>query len=309
MDLLQIRYVLAIADYESMNAAAEKLFVSQSALSMSYKRLEQELGISLFRKQGRRLELTSAGELFCEKARTVMAAMQDLRCSMQEVAADQARQIYVCTEAVDYTNEAIRLYRRSHPDLFLQQVRGSTEEIRSMLSSGTVDFAITLSPDFGPGMDAVLLLEEPMLALVSPRDPLAERTAISLKELEHRQIITLREGLAVNRMFQDFFQQAGVQPGHSIEVNDPESIVIQVSKDFGFSFIPESVANLNGMEQLQVASGTRTIPLEETLCRRQVYLITADGRKIRPAVADFLAFLSWFGAYTAENHCYPAKPV
>ena len=72
MELLHLKYVVAIAESESMTKAADQLHVSQSALSLSYRRLEEELGVKLFRREGRTLQLTEPGRHFCAKATEIL---------------------------------------------------------------------------------------------------------------------------------------------------------------------------------------------------------------------------------------------
>lgn len=305
MDFQQLQYVVAIAECESMTAAAEKMFVSQSALSLSYKKLEHELGVSLFRKHGRSLELTAAGETFYQKAKIVLTAMSNLQTAMQAISEEQKQNILVCTEAVDFTNEAIKLYSRSCPAVFFQQVRGSTEEIRSMLSSGAADFAVALSPNFGAGTEAQLLLDEPMYSLINLKGNLSESETISLSQLNGKQIVTLRKGLAVNNLFDSFFEKAGITHGRVIEVNDPETIIMEVSNGFGVSFIPESTANHNIFTKPPFTAGTKAIPVEEDFCHRQIYLIVVKGRKMKKGTQDFIEFLTKLGTYIKLNKCFP----
>ena len=306
MDLQQIQYVVEIAESESMTVAASKLFISQSALSLSYKKLEKELGVQLFCKQGRTLELTDAGRVFYQKAKAVLAAVNELHLAMDDIVAEQKKTVLICTEAVDYTNEAVKIYGRRKPEVFFQQVRGSTEEIAAMLASGAADFAITLSPSFGTHTEAELLLEEPMQALVPADRPYAHQENISLAEMSGERIITLRKGLAINQLFCSYFRQAGLPFGRTLEVNDPETIVIQVSNGFGVSFIPKSTANMNTKRGEPTTAGTVSIPLTDDICMRSIYLVTVKGRKLSKSTQSFIDFLRQFGRYTAENQCMPS---
>lgn len=306
MDLLQIQYIVAMVESGSVTEAAEKMFVSQSALSLSYKKLERELGVSIFQKQGRRLVLTSAGEVFYDKAKEVLSSVAELRQSMRKIASEREKKVLVCSEAVDYTNEAIRLYARIYPDVFYQIIRANTEDIRAMLQSQTVDFAVTLSPDFGPENEAVLLLDEPMLLAVSAESQYANRDTISLHEIENECVITLQGGLAINRLFESYFEFERMQYKKKMEVNDPETIVLQVGKGLGLGFIPQSVANLNSITEVDLYTKTRAIPIAEPICRRQIYLVTARNRHIKKPVQGFMDFLILFGEYIAQNKSYPS---
>ena len=309
MDIQQIRYVLAIAENESMTAAAEKMFVSQSALSLSYKKLEKELGVSLFYKEGRTLSLTRAGEVFCSRAHDVVTAMDKLCESMQEAAEEQNQRIMVCTEAVDFTNEAIKLFIQRYPGVFLQQVRGSTEEIRALLMSRAADFAVTISPDFGQERKSEFLLEEPMMLQVSSSGNYADRTELSLEEVQDEQIVTLREGFAMQKLFFSFFEDAGLSHGRSIEVNDPETINMQVSNGFGISFIPESTANIISTSFPHMKVETTAIPITKPYCRRSLYLTTVQGRNIRQETRIFIDFLRYIGQYVQNHKSFPTYEI
>lgn len=306
MDLLQVQYVVAMVENESMTAAANKMFVSQSAVSMAYKKLEEELGIRLFEKRGRKLILTDAGKVFYEKAKVVLNAMDDLKYSMRDILTEQEQAILVCTEAVDFTNEAIKIFSRVFPDIFYQQVRGSTEEIKSMLKSRAANFAITLSPDFGPGTESHLLLEEPMYLLTKSDSPYAGKTEVSISELAKERIITLRDGLAINQLFHSFFAKAGIYEKGTLEVSDPETIVIQVENGFGVSFIPESIAYVNILRKNPAVNGVTAIPITEEWCKRQVYLVTAKGHSLKKRTQQFIDYLIRFGTYTQDNRCMPS---
>lgn len=91
MDYLQMLYFITIANSDSMTKAAEKLCLSQSTLSLSYRKLEAELGVTLFRKEGRRLVLTPAGEVFCAEAKNILDQVDDLKNRMIQMGAEQKR--------------------------------------------------------------------------------------------------------------------------------------------------------------------------------------------------------------------------
>ena len=93
MDLLQLKYVVAIAESDSVTQAAERLHVSQSALSLSYKRLQEELGVQLFRRQGRRLVLTDAGTFFYRNASMILGQLDKLAYDMSTIRGSAASSI------------------------------------------------------------------------------------------------------------------------------------------------------------------------------------------------------------------------
>ena len=309
LDLQQIHYILTIAESESMTAAAEKLFVSQSALSMSYKKLERELGVSLFYRSGRNLALTHAGEVFCSKARVVLADFEDLQGVMREIAAEEAQRISICTEAVDFTNEVIKLYIKSAPGVYINQIRGSRDEIRSLLLAKKADFAITLSSEFGPELQSELLLEEPMAAQVCKNGKYAGRTEISLSELADERIVTLREGFGLRRLFDSFFEAANISSVRVEEVNDPETIGMQVGLGFGVSFVPERVIDMSALEYPGIMDNIQNLPISDASCIRRIWLVTDPKRKINSNSTRFIRLLQYLGKYVHDHKSYPSDEM
>ena len=112
MDLLQMRYVTAIAGLGSMTKAAETLHVSQSALSLSCKRLEEELGVKLFVRDGRYLKLTEAGSVFVKKAAAILDESDMLLDTMKRLRAYSRNAVCFGSEVIDFSNELIALYRQ-----------------------------------------------------------------------------------------------------------------------------------------------------------------------------------------------------
>ena len=128
MDLLQMRYVTAIADMRSMTKAAQILHVSQSALSLSCKRLETELGVQLFNRTGKTLRLTEAGELFCAQAVEILRLTSNLEAQLRRMSQDRNPPVYFGTEVIDFSNELITLFRQTDGNMDVQAENAEKEK-------------------------------------------------------------------------------------------------------------------------------------------------------------------------------------
>lgn len=305
MDLRQMGYILMMAESGNMTKAAEQLHVSQSTLSLSYRNLEQELGVTLFKKRGRYLELTTAGQVFCEKAAVVMEKNADLRSAMEQFHQDESMSISFCTEAVDFSEEAVLLFQSFFPEIQISQIRNESGLVPKYLHDNSAQFAITLTAPNSKQYTTQLLLEEPMYALISRRSPLAGRDRLSLSMLQNMPLITQSSRFAINTLIHSFYVKSGLNPGRIIEVGDPETIGLQVGKGSGISFIPESVSRFSSNAALLELNGCTALPLEEPYCQRKVFLLSPKQEKLSRLCSAFQDFLIDFGVFAQAYHCFP----
>ena len=305
MDYLQMLYAVTIAESASMTKAAEKLSLSQSTLSLSYRRLEEELGVTLFRKEGRRLVLTPEGKLFCEEAKKILNRVDGLKRRMEELRDEKRRTIVLCTEAVDFSNEAIKLFSAAYPDITIRQAQGTLSEIMVMLHSRRAELAITLSDRTDDAVTSSLLMDEPMCVMLPPSASSEGTTAVSMTELDGLPLVTQTEGYGISGLVRSFYERAGIRPGKVREVRDQENITIQTINDYGVGFLPESVANSTVPRAMFRSVGSCPRPVTEDYCRRQVYLTTTNTIQNSRPVDGLLNFFRSFGRFASENKRYP----
>ncbi|HEX5826522.1 MAG TPA: LysR substrate-binding domain-containing protein, partial [Candidatus Limnocylindrales bacterium] len=188
LELRELRYFLAVAEERNFTRAAERLHLAQQALSASVKRLEDRLGVALFARTTRRVELTSAGEILVQEARAVMGAAAHAleRVSLAAEGRTGRLTIGFSTAAggVGIVRDIIRTFAVGAPDVEIRTV----EHDFSDPSAGLADTRVGVAFIFGPlpveGLSSVTLLEEPRLLAVAPEHPLAGREAVSVADLQ-----------------------------------------------------------------------------------------------------------------------------
>lgn len=293
MDFLQMKYMVAISESESMTKAAQELHVSQSALSLSYKRLEAELGVKLFLRDGRTLQLTPAGKKFRDKARVILGMVEELELEMT-----QKKMLSIYSEVGDFTNEASMLFLNFYPEAEIHEIRENAEITIKAVLDGECTFAVTCHDHSSDSLISELILDEPMYAFVNENSPLARRSTLTMEDFKDKPLIIQREDYSIARVMLSFFSLAGVLPGRRFFVNDPESMSLTVYNGAGQTFIPESIVNLWRRAPVVMAPGTKMIPMEEDYCRRQAYLTYQRGGT-RPELAQrYMDFLRKFGYLT-----------
>lgn len=305
MDLRQMQYVLAIEKNGSMTSAAEHINVSQSAMSLSLKKLEEELGVALFQKDGRGITLTEAGKTFCKLADDILLRSDNLRATMEEYRADRQSSVFIASDAFDFSGEAVTLYNSFFPEVhFVQQV-WQASQVPHLLRSGHADIALTLSDMTNDEFHSRLVLEEPVYAVIRQDSAFGRRSRCSMKELAEYPLVTALDIFALRTLHNSFYQLLDLKPAGVIEVGDTQSMLFHVARGRGVSFIPESIFHFMMTVLRNFEPELTAIPITDPVCRRSVYVTTRKGKKKLPVLARFIDFLSEYGRFTEEESCFP----
>jgi DNA-binding transcriptional LysR family regulator len=190
MDLYQVRYFLTIAETGNFSRAAERLYLSQPSLSTGIKKLEQELGVALFERGGRRTVLTQAGRSFLEKAIIIMdqyqAALHELKgFDEQPILRLGALTTLRVTEVADL----VSTFQQRRPNVTIELRDGTQEKLRDWLEQGEVDVALTVLGDREELQASAVLFRQPLLLAVPQTHPFAQRTSVRLAELDGQPFI------------------------------------------------------------------------------------------------------------------------
>jgi len=215
MELRHLRYFVAIAEERSFTRAAERLWVAQPGLSTQIRRLEAELGIQLFERHTRGVDLTVAGELFLDRARTALAAAESARCTGHDLEAGLAGSIRlgVATgtpwpEAPDF------LYRfgTERPAVELTVVESHGGTVMRDLRDGRLDAVIAPAEFASADLHRERLGREPWLVLAARRHRLAGRGSVTPGDLAGERIVVTgdRDGRGYDGLVTDALEAIGV---------------------------------------------------------------------------------------------------
>ena len=192
MELRQLQTFRAVADHESFTRAARKLHLAQSSVSAQIKALEEELGVRLFDRIGRRVLITDAGTTLYAYARRMEEMSREVRNEIS--AGTQSRGSLTVrvpeTLARVYMPRVIQAFHQHHPRVGLEFINCSDTRLREELNSGRIDLAFLLTDAIHLKEVNIKMLGSEKLILVSgPAHPLAERKNISLKHLDGHTLV------------------------------------------------------------------------------------------------------------------------
>jgi len=270
MEFRHLRYFLAVADALHFTKAAEGLPVSQPALSAQIKQLEQEVGVPLFDRVGRSVQLTRAGSIFREHARR---ALREMELAQVAIAEEEGLQRGTLTVGVVQTvnaylvPEIVGRFSTLHPHVSLKFDELSGPDIEAGVKNGVLELGIGFVP---PGSDRIAtqpLFEEDFVLIASPRHRFATRRHLPLASLADEPLVLLPGIFCTRRLLNASFEQAGIVPKVTVEMNSIEGILATVKTSKLATVLPRLSLGLERHD------GLRGIPLNNPTPRRALGLL------------------------------------
>ena len=215
MELRQLRYFVAIAEERSFSRAAERLWLSQPALSTQIGRLERELGVQLFIRHTRGVDLTAAGELFLERARTTLAAADCASATGPDLQAGVAGDLRIglSTDARwQHSASLLAQFARERPGVELTVLEGYSGTLWRHLRDGRTDALIAPAGLGSPDLRSFSLGAQPWVVLVGSRHRLAGHGPFHAHDLQGEKIAVTahRDGAEYDRAVADTLAELGV---------------------------------------------------------------------------------------------------
>lgn len=261
MNMNQIQYALAVARYKNFSKAAERLFLSQPALSLQIKKLEQELGFSLFTRKAQGVAITPEGEQFFQDARTVETAWNQMLQNVSAARAKNRRHLRIAVSTRIYSNglfDDIVDFFDHHPEIEATFVTEAGADTLSALQNGTLDIALDrlpptqLLPD-SKNFFSCELISEQQCFLVSPDSRMSAVNSLSFSNLEGTSFITGLENSMEDRSLKQFCRDYGISLGKLYRSDGITTVMDLVRSGKGITLGPLSFAS---------HFGVRAIPLE-----------------------------------------------
>ncbi|MDI4665641.1 LysR family transcriptional regulator [Xanthobacter autotrophicus] len=249
MDLRHLRYFIAVAEEKNIGRAAARLHISQPPLTRQIQQLEAELGVSLFIRTPRGVELTEVGELFLAEARNIRSVVEQATERTQRAGQGKLGRLDIAifgSAILDVIPKLLRAYKVMFPKVkIVLHTMNKGEQIEALQQRRiSVGFNRILSPT--PGITAELVTTEALLLAVNAAHPLASRDVVPFEALAGEPLVLFPTG--VRPSFVDtvvaLCQSAGFTPEVSQEVGDAVTAVALVAGGFGLCLVPQSATVL-----------------------------------------------------------------
>jgi DNA-binding transcriptional LysR family regulator len=282
--------VVALAEYGSFVAAAAYLKTSQPALTRTVKRVERILGVTLFARNTRHVEITAAGREFVAVAERMLTDLHLTVRSMGEVSGEQRGRVTVTTYSAFASHtlpDLIRRYRDTRPSIEVRIREGRQFEIVEDVRGGVADFGIGYVNTLPDVLQATMLRKEPLYAVVPLTHPLAEkkRPRVRLAELRDEPLVTPPSDTYLRRLIDGAATAAGFSLRYAVTVERLLSVINHVRAGVGIAILPW------GVLPPPPWTGFHAATLAEPTLSVAVGLIALRGRYLTPAASSLMTMI------------------
>ncbi len=241
----QLIYFAAICKYMNYTRASQKLFITQPALSSSVSRLEKELGVPLFKRKGRNIELTEDGAIVLSHVTTILDTFNSMKNELEEKrSADLASPvIYFGRNSSRSITPFLQEFIVRHPNVTLTEDFQSPLELQEALLNKSLDFIIISPALDDPRFFTRNILEEEILLQVPAQHELAKESEIRLADCANEKFMGFAVNYPFRTMIKEFFTAAGFKPDYKIQMETSSLLEFRTTASAGnyFGLFPKSL--------------------------------------------------------------------
>lgn len=286
MDTNSLKAFVIAAESSSFSLAAERLFLTQPAISKRIANLEQQLNCRLFDRIGRKVNLTEAGQILLPKARTILLELDDTRRQLTNRAGKVDGTLSLATShhiSLHRLPPVLRKFSRDYPDVTLDLQFNESELAYEAVRNGELELAvITLSPQPDPKICAVPIWLDRLCYCCAVDHPLADSDKLTLRDLTLHPAILPTRSTFTRQLVEDEFQQQQLTLNIGMSTNNLDTIRMMASIGLGWSLLPHTLLD----------ASLTTLALETRQIRRPLGLIYHRDRTLSNAAQAFIERLS-----------------
>jgi DNA-binding transcriptional LysR family regulator len=289
----ELRAVVALAEYGSFVAASAFLKTSQPAVTRALKRVERALGVALFARSTRRVEITPAGREFVAVAERLLADVQLAVRNMREVSGEQRGQVIVSTYsafACQVLAPILARYRLTRPHIDVRLREGRQPDIVDDVRAGVAHFGVGFVDALPDTLDRTVLREEPLCVIVPAGHLLARRrpARVSLVSLRNQPLVSLPSDSFTRRLVDGAAATAGLTLRHATVVTRFESVVHYVRAGAGIGIVPGGAVPADRADVHVAALGQPALSVTLGIITRRAHYLTPAAGSLIGLIADEL---------------------
>ena len=285
MNMLAIHYFLTVAYEGNMTAAAEKLNLSQPALSAMIARLEKELGHELFDRIGRQIVINRFGKVFLTHAEVILEEYENVAKDFFRIENDSSNMLTLAVTGMHFPQKLISAYLHTYPETGLKQALIGGYETEKALGRPDVDFVLSAYPVRSKNAHILTLWEEKLYAATLKSDELAKQKCLHITDLQNRALICLPQGHAYRQMVEELCASCGFTPRVTVECF-PDQIAGLVAEGQGIALTHQSAVDRGEFDPAVCA----VLPVADSGAKRTISLVWKSNLKLRQKAIEFLDY-------------------
>ena len=293
LTIRQLRALSTLQKTRSVTAAAKQLHLTQPAVTLQLRNLQQLAGLPLIQRTGDGMLLTDAGREVLALGERIEAAIASCETSLEMMAGKTAGRISIgaVSTAKYFVPFAISGFSRLHPKLDITLTIGNRQEISAALRGYDLDFAIMGRPPVDIDMNVHLIGDHPHVIIAPTAHRLARKARMKLADLAGETFLMREPGSGTRGLMEQLFEQAGVHPNIGMAMSSNETIKQAVIAGLGIAFISAHTVATELDERRLVTLDVAGLPVV-----RQWFVLSRKDKVLLPPAQAMLDFLSARGA-------------
>ena len=292
MNFAHLKSFLAVAKAGSVTAAAADLHLTQPCISGHIKALESALGLKLFARVGRRIEMTEGARMVLPYAEAIFNVNDRLHREIQNLSSHRSGTIYLGSGvffAEHYLAEILAAFRKQCPEVDIRCETMQTRALIPKVLSFDYDFAFLGDVEPDQQLEVVDLTSDEIIVIVAPDHPLSGRVTIPVEELSNWPLIGYLEGSETQAVVEDLFKAQRLKPATALVFASSEGLKRAVEAGIGIALIPRKPA------ARELAAGSlKGLKLRGHPLRRRYTLVSHRDNPMSPAASAFRSVvLKW----------------
>lgn len=286
MDFNSLQYFILVAKYENMSQAAQRLHITQPALSKSISLLEESLGVALFDRNGRSIKLNRYGKFFLERAEYIVKEFERAKEDLTNLVSPGQGEVsigFMHTLGLEVIPSLMTDVKKVYPQMKFQLTQSNSSSILKKLEVGELDVCLISSVDTNQDIVWEKLWEEEIFLIVPENHRLANEQRVSIKDFAHDPFICIKKGNSLRKSVDDLYKREGFQLNVAFEGEEVHTVAGLVESGLGVSLIPY----IKGLEQYKL----KIIRVEARGCKREIGLAFMKSRFKSSATKMFVEYI------------------
>ena len=286
--LRQLHVFESVARHLSHSRAAKELYLSQPAISMQIKQLEQGVGLPLFEQLGKKIHLTDGGRELLHYSRTISQQLQEMEAVFAEMKGlEHGRlNISVVSTANYFMPLLLAKFCQQHPKIQISLHVANSDAVLKQLAENSTDLAIMGQPQEGTEMLAQSFMKNPLVVIAPPNHPLCKLKRVKLQQLEKESFLVREPGSGTRGVMERFFVEHGIQFRAGMEMGTNEAIKQAIQAGMGLGILSLHSAELE-LETGRLA----VLNVEHFPVVRHWYIVHRQSKRLSTAAQAFKLFL------------------
>ena len=298
LTIRQLRVFEAVATHLSFTKAAEELYLSQPAVSMQIKQLEENVGLPLFEKLGKKIHLTEAGKELHHYGRTIFKQLEEMEEVLESMKGlSRGRLDIAVASTVNYfAPRALGAFSRHYPGVKLTLEVTNRENLMRMLDQNVKDLVLMGKPPSDIDLEAEPFMENPLVVIAPPNHPLAQEKNISLKRIAQETFLMREPGSGTRQAMVRFFKSKNIEIKKGMEMTRNEAIKQAVRAGLGLGVVSVHTIELEIESKRLVILDVEDFPIQ-----RKWFIVHRSGKRLSPSAKAFHDFLLGDGVKESLN--------